>query len=88
MTVSLTSKRGLQDLDEAPVTVNIASETRKSVISVPVTALLAKPGGGYGVEVIGADGTRTIRPVQTGLFAGGYGRGRGRQRGDRVAVPQ
>jgi peptidoglycan hydrolase-like protein with peptidoglycan-binding domain len=88
MTVSLTSKRGLQDLDEAPVTVNIATDTRKAVVAVPVTALLARPGGGYGVEVIGADGSQTVRPVRTGLFAGGYVEIEGVAEGDRVAVPE
>jgi peptidoglycan hydrolase-like protein with peptidoglycan-binding domain len=88
MTVSLTSRRGLQDLDQAPVTVNIATDARKSVVSVPVTALLARQGGGYGVEVVGADGKSTIRPVQTGLFAGGYVEVAGVGEGDRVAVPQ
>jgi multidrug efflux pump subunit AcrA (membrane-fusion protein) len=90
MTVTLRSGRGLARLDQAPVTVNIARETRRSVLSVPVTALLAQAGGGYAVEVLASGGRREPRPVGTGLFAGGYveiveGSLRA---GERVAVPE
>jgi len=37
------------------------------VLSVPVEALVARPGGGYAVVT----GGRYL-PVKTGLFAGGY----------------
>jgi hypothetical protein len=89
MTVALNSKKGLSRLDEAPVTVNLASESRKDALSVPVTALLAQPGGGYAVEVVGTNGTATLREVEPGLFAGGYveiEEGQVKE-GERVSVP-
>jgi peptidoglycan hydrolase-like protein with peptidoglycan-binding domain len=90
MTVALNSKRGLSRLDEAPVTVNIARETRKRVLAVPVTALLAQAGGGYAVEVVDRAGRRLPRRVDPGLFAGGYVEIDGGlvHEGDRVAVPE
>jgi multidrug efflux pump subunit AcrA (membrane-fusion protein) len=76
-------------LDEAPVTVGIARETRRGVLAVPVTALLARSGGGYAVEVVAAGARRRV-PVETGLFADGHVEvsGRGISEGTRVAVPQ
>ena len=86
--VTLRSHRGSSGLDEAPVTVGIARETKRHVLAVPVTALLARPGGGYGVEVV-ENGRRRLVAVATGLFAGGYVEisGRGVAEGARVAVP-
>jgi hypothetical protein len=86
VTVRLRSARGLGSLDEAPVSVGLAQESRKNVLAVPVEALVARRGGGYGVEL--ADGRRVI-PVRTGLFAGGYVEveGSGIREGARVVVP-
>jgi peptidoglycan hydrolase-like protein with peptidoglycan-binding domain len=53
-------------LDQAPVQVQITQQQDKDVLAVPVTALLALPGGGYAVRVAGT-GARLI-PVTTGLF--------------------
>jgi peptidoglycan hydrolase-like protein with peptidoglycan-binding domain len=87
--VTFSSKTHLPDLDQAPVTVKIASERRKNVVSVPVTALLAQPGGGFSVEVVSGD-RRSYVPVQTGLFASGYVEvsGSGITPGTRVVVPR
>jgi hypothetical protein len=86
VTVRLRSARGLGRLDEAPVSVGLAQESRRNVLAVPVDALLARRGGGYGVQ-LAAD--RRIVPVRTGLFAGGYVEvsGRGIRAGTRVVVP-
>jgi len=54
--------------DQAPVTVNITSSHASNVTIVPVTALLAQPGGGYAVEVVGAGNTRSLVKVTTGVF--------------------
>jgi hypothetical protein len=35
---------------------------------VPVNALLALLGGGYGVEVVDASGVHKLTPVELGLF--------------------
>lgn len=55
----------------SPVLVSFAGRQAESVLSVPVKALLALAEGGYGLEVLGADGTWAIVAVQTGLFANG-----------------
>lgn len=56
---------------EASVTVDIPSERREDVLSVPVSALLAITPEQFGVEVVDDDGTTRQVPVETGLFAGG-----------------
>jgi peptidoglycan hydrolase-like protein with peptidoglycan-binding domain len=53
-------------LDQAPVQVAITEQHASSVLAVPVTALLAEPGGGYAVQVAGPHGR--LIPVTTGLF--------------------
>jgi hypothetical protein len=87
VTIELRSKRGIGRLDEAPVSVGLAQETRRNVLAVPVNALVARRGGGYGVEL--AAGHR-IAPVQAGLFADGYVEvsGSAVRRGTRVVVPR
>ena len=39
------------------------------LLAVPVNALVARRGGGYGVELAGS---RRIVPVRAGMFADGY----------------
>jgi peptidoglycan hydrolase-like protein with peptidoglycan-binding domain len=87
VTVTLRRTGGTGRLDQAPVTVGIARESRRRVLAVPVTALLARPGGGYAVEVVDGGARRTV-PVRTGLFAAGLVEisGRGIRDGSRVAV--
>ncbi|MEA2307399.1 MAG: hypothetical protein QOH43_4679, partial [Solirubrobacteraceae bacterium] len=86
VTIRLTSTRGAGRLDQAPVSVQFASTTRRHVLAVPVQALVAQPGGRYALER--ADGR--LVDVVPGLFANGYveltdGRIRA---GDRVRVPE
>ena len=74
--------------DQAPVTVRVVSAERPEVLTVPVAALLAVPGGGYAVEVVTGSGTEVV-PVTTGLFADGRVEvsGDGIAEGTRVGVP-
>ena len=64
----------------------LAQETRRDVLAVPVNALVARRGGGYGVELAGS---RRIVPVEAGMFADGYVEvsGGGIREGTRVVVP-
>jgi hypothetical protein len=56
------------NLDQAPVEVTITAASAKNAYIVPVNALLALAGGGYGLEVIGTRGVHHIEPVSLGLF--------------------
>ncbi|WP_242906661.1 peptidoglycan-binding protein [Actinomadura terrae] len=73
-------------LDEAPVTVELESERRRNVLSVPVEALLATREGGFAVEV--ADGTGRLVPVRIGAFGGGRVEVSGVAEGVKVGVPE
>ncbi|KAA9374764.1 efflux RND transporter periplasmic adaptor subunit [Microbispora cellulosiformans] len=78
-------------LDQAPVQVSIVTDTAKDVLSVPVNALLALAGGGYALEVVEANGSHRLIPVEVGLFDDAAGvvevRGEGLQVGQNVVVP-
>jgi hypothetical protein len=54
--------------DRAPVVVGITTASVPNALVVPVTALLARSGGGYAVEVVGAGPTSHLVPVSLGLF--------------------
>jgi hypothetical protein len=54
--------------DQAPVQVGITTATVADVLVVPVTALQARSGGGYAVEVIGVGARNHLVPVSLGLF--------------------
>jgi hypothetical protein len=67
VTVRLADPAAAGTLDQAPVTVNITTATARDALAVPVTALLARPGG-YVVEVAGPGSTRRYVPVTPGIF--------------------
>ncbi|MGH3244415.1 MAG: peptidoglycan-binding protein [Spirillospora sp.] len=79
---------GTGRFDEAPVSVELESERRKGVLSVPVEALLALREGGFGVEVVDG-GRRRLVPVDAGAFGGGRVEvsGNGIAEGVKVGVP-
>jgi peptidoglycan hydrolase-like protein with peptidoglycan-binding domain len=78
-------------LDQAPVNVSITTATVENALVVPVNALLALAGGGYGVEEVVAGGVRRIVPVEVGLFDDSQGlvevTGTGLRAGQRIVVP-
>jgi Putative peptidoglycan binding domain len=79
------------EIDEAPVEVAITTGRITDALSVPVTALLARSGGGYAVETVGARGERDLVPVQLGTFDHENGlvqvTGSDLEAGQRVVVP-
>jgi hypothetical protein len=66
--VTLAEPGAAGSLDQAPVTVSIATASVQNALAVPVTALLAQASGGYQVEVAGPENTRRWVPVQPGIF--------------------
>jgi hypothetical protein len=78
-------------VDEAPVQVEITTDRVKDALSVPVTALLARVGGGYEVEIVGDEGRRDLVSVELGTFDHANGlvqvTASGLAAGDRVVVP-
>jgi peptidoglycan hydrolase-like protein with peptidoglycan-binding domain len=89
VTLQLRTTKGVTALDEAPVDVAISTDRAKDALSVPVTALLALDGGGYGLEVVEPGGGTRIASVAVGLFADGFVQvsGAGIAEGAEVVVP-
>ena len=91
VTIALRDPGATGVLDQAPVQVAITTATAPDVLTVPVTALLARPGGGYAVEITGSGTTRTILPVSVGLFDDAQGlvqiSGSGLHAGQHVVIP-
>jgi len=67
VTIAVRLPANAGDLDQAPVQVAITTERHAGVLMVPVTALLAKSGGGYQVRVVAAGGIRLV-DVTPGLY--------------------
>ena len=88
VTVTLDSVPELATLDDAPVNVNITTQRAPDVLAVPVNALLALQGGGFGVDVVTGD-TNHLVGVTTGLYSNNLVQvsGSGIRVGARVEVP-
>jgi peptidoglycan hydrolase-like protein with peptidoglycan-binding domain len=71
VTVALDNPKAGGRLDQAPVEVYVTTETRKGVLAVPVSALLALKEGGYAVETVDAAGRHQLVAVRLGVFSGG-----------------
>ena len=66
--ISLDDPAKAGGLDKAPVQMDITTQGVENVLSVPVTALVGKSGGGFAVEVVRAGGRRELVAVKLGLF--------------------
>jgi Putative peptidoglycan binding domain len=88
VTVTLDSTPPGATLDQAPVNVNITTDRADNVLAVPVNALLAVQGGGFGVEVVSGS-TSHLVGVTTGLYSNTLVQisGTGITAGTRVEVP-
>jgi hypothetical protein len=88
--ISLDDPAKARGLDRAPVQVEITTKGVENALSVPVTAIVGRSGGGFAVDVVRTDGRRELVAVKLGLFdsAGGRVQVEGDLRvGDRVVVP-
>jgi peptidoglycan hydrolase-like protein with peptidoglycan-binding domain len=71
VTVTLDNPKAGGRLDQAPVEVYVTTQTRKGVLAVPVTALLALKEGGYGLETVDPAGQHHLVAVRLGVFSDG-----------------
>jgi peptidoglycan hydrolase-like protein with peptidoglycan-binding domain len=88
--ISLDDPAKVGGLDQAPVQVDITTKGVDHALSVPVTALVGKSGGGFAVEVVRAGERRELVVVTLGLFDAGGGRVQVQgdlRAGDAVVVP-
>ncbi|HEY2958652.1 MAG TPA: peptidoglycan-binding domain-containing protein [Actinomycetota bacterium] len=90
VTIRLADPRAAASLDQAPVQVAITTQAAKGALAVPINALLARPGGGYAVELVQGTTHRRVA-VRTGLFDETAGlvevQGVGLAEGIKVQVP-
>jgi hypothetical protein len=68
--LSVQDQEGLGRYQAAEVDVTLEAETRENVLVVPVNALVARPEGGYAVEVVTNNGTEYVE-VEVGMFSDG-----------------
>jgi peptidoglycan hydrolase-like protein with peptidoglycan-binding domain len=71
LTIRLKRRSSGVGVDQAPVDVDLEKQRARDVLTIPVTALLARQGGSLAVEVREGD-RRRIVPVETGLYTDGY----------------
>jgi hypothetical protein len=88
--ISLDAPKRARGFDRAPVQVDIATKGVENALSVPVTALVGKSGGGFAVEVVRDGAQRELVAVELGLYATASGRVQVEgelEEGDPVVVP-
>jgi hypothetical protein len=72
--ISLDHPQQAHALDQAPVLVAIKTKGVVNALSVPVTAIVGRSGGGFAVAVVGTNGRRELVAVKLGLFDSAGGR--------------
>ncbi|WP_329619520.1 peptidoglycan-binding protein [Streptomyces sp. NBC_01255] len=88
VTIVLDDQRQARQAGPSSVTVNVVGDTAADALIVPVTALLALDGGGYGVKVVSGTTTRLVK-VRLGLVADARAQITGAvKRGDQVVIPK
>jgi hypothetical protein len=70
VTISATPPANAGEVDQTPVLVAITRQTRENVLTVPIVALIDRPGGGYQLRL----DTGGYVPVEPGLFDSTTGR--------------
>ena len=88
--ITLDDPEKAHGFDRAPVQVEITTKGVENALSVPVTAIVGKSGGGFAVVLVRDGGRRELVAVTLGLFdtTGGRVAVEGDLRvGDRVVVP-
>lgn len=87
VTISVTLPKGTAELNQTPVQVGITTDAHQNVLRVPVTALLARAGGGYQVRLQSG----AYVDVEPGLYDDDAGlvevTGAGLAAGQQVEVP-
>ncbi|MFE5596318.1 peptidoglycan-binding protein [Streptomyces sp. NPDC056549] len=87
VTIVLDDQRAARRAGPSSVTVDVVGDTATDALVVPVTALLALDGGGYGVNVVTGTTTRLVK-VRLGLVADARAQITGDVKsGDRVVIP-
>lgn len=87
VTIALDSQKQAAKAGPSSVTVTVTGQSVDNALVVPVTALLALDGGGYGVQVVSGGRTRLVR-VQLGLVANAKAQVTGEiKAGDQVVIP-
>jgi multidrug efflux pump subunit AcrA (membrane-fusion protein) len=90
LTVAPSNPAATGAVDGEAVQVSLAVQSVRHVLAVPVAALLALAGGGYGLEVVEPAGQHRLVGVRTGVYAGGDVQvlGGGLRPGTKVVVAQ
>ncbi len=88
-TVTLDDQVAAAAFDQAPVQVNVTGQSVTGVLAVPITALVALAGGGYGLYLLDG-GERRLIGVTPGLFSDSLVEVRGGELSENatVEVPQ
>ncbi|WP_328946876.1 peptidoglycan-binding protein [Streptomyces sp. NBC_00250] len=88
VTIGLDSQQQARKAGPSSVTVTVVGDSVSDALIVPVTALLALDGGGYGVKVVDGTVTRLVK-VRLGLIADAQAQvSGGLQPGTQVVIPK